>query len=398
MSIVAVIGAGASGIIAALKASENNEVILIDGNSSCGKKILVTGNGKCNYWNEDMNVEHYFTDNSKILEEILNKNEVVLNYLYSLGIYPKVKNGYYYPASGLAASIREIFEKEITRNNIKTLYNTKVIDIEKNNDKFIIITNHGKLEVDKVIIATGSKAAPKTGSEGFGYVVAEKFGHHVNPILPSLVSLKTNDKNIKEWSGVRTEVNLSLWIDGEKIKEENGEIQLTEDGISGICTFNLSSLVSKNLNKNKRVVAKINFVPYINNFYEFFNKRNNDLKNRTIEELLESILNYKLTNVILKRCGIKKDCYWKDLKTFEKDLLIKNIEDFELEINATNSYDKAQVCTGGIPLNEINNNMESIYTKDLYFTGEILDVDGKCGGFNLAFAFITGYIVGDNIR
>jgi len=394
MSKVVVIGAGASGIIASLKASVNNEVILIDGNDKCGKKLLITGNGKCNYWNEDININNYSTSDINKLENILNKNNEVLNYLEKMGIYPKIKNGYYYPASGLAASIREIFEKELERRNVKTLYNTKVLNVIKNDDGFIIETTYEKIECDKVVVATGSKAAPKTGSDGFGYDIAEYFGHNINPILPALVGLKTNDKNIKEWAGVRTDVKLSLFVNNELLKEECGEIQLTEDGISGICTFNISGKVSQSLYKNKEVIVKINFVPTINNFYEFMEQRNELLPNRTIEELLESILNYKLTNVILKRCHLNKNEYYNNLSESNKKLLVKNISEFEIAINDTNSFEKAQVCTGGIPLNEVTENMESIYVKNLYFVGELLDVDGKCGGFNLAFAFITGYIAG----
>ncbi|MBQ8902170.1 MAG: aminoacetone oxidase family FAD-binding enzyme [Bacilli bacterium] len=397
MSKVVVIGAGASGIIASLKASQKNEVLLIDGNSQCGKKLLVTGNGKCNYWNEDVSLKNYFTSDTDVLNKILEHKNKVLDYLYSLGIYPKVKNGYYYPASGLAASIREIFERELDRCNVKTLYNTKVLNIEKNTDKFIITTEYEAIEADKVIIATGSKAAPKTGSDGACYEIIKNFGHKVNKVLPALVGLKTNDKSIKEWAGVRSDVKISLFIDNKNVIEESGEIQLTEDGISGICTFNISGVVSKALYENKNVLVKINFVPSIENFYDFFEERNEKLNNRTIEELLESILNYKLTSVILKKSRIKKDCYWDNLTNNEKLILIKNITDFDLEINSTNSYDKAQVCTGGIPLNEINNNMESIYQNGLYLIGEILDVDGKCGGFNLAFAFITGYLAGKSI-
>ena len=397
MSKVVVIGAGASGIIASLKASVNNEVILIDGNDKCGKKLLITGNGKCNYWNEDININNYSTSDINKLENILNKNNEVLNYLEKMGIYPKIKNGYYYPASGLAASIREIFEKELNRCNVKTLYNTKVLNVEKNNDKFIVDTSNEKINCDKVIIATGSKAAPKTGSDGFGYDIAKKFGHTIDPILPALVGLKSNDKNIKEWAGVRTDVKLTLYVNNESLKEEIGEIQLTEDGISGICTFNISGKVSRSLYENKKVIVKINFVPTINNFYEFMERRNELLPNRTIEELLESILNYKLTNVILKRCHLNKNEYYNNLSVKDKKLLIENISQFEITINDTNSFDKAQVCTGGISLNEINENMESIYVKNLYLIGELLDVDGKCGGFNLAFAFITGYIAGMSV-
>ncbi|MBE6156147.1 MAG: aminoacetone oxidase family FAD-binding enzyme [Firmicutes bacterium] len=397
MSKIVVVGAGASGIIAALKASLNNEVILIDGNDKCGKKILVTGNGKCNYWNESINVNNYFTNDTKRLDCILeNKNEV-LDYLYSIGIYPKVKNGYYYPASNLAASIRKIFVNELTRCNVKTLYDSRVINIKKLDNKFIIETPKETLKADKVIIATGSKAFPKTGSDGFGYDAAKKLGHKINQVLPALVGLQTNDINIKEWAGVRSDASVSLYVDNQRLTEEFGEIQLTENGISGICTFNISGLISKALYNKKKVIVRINFVPAINNFADFFDKRNSELKNRTIEELLESILNYKLTSVILKKSNIKNNSYWNDLNRLEKEMLIRNIENFELNISETNSYDKAQVCTGGIPLNEVSNNMESIYCKDLYFVGELLDVDGKCGGFNLAFAFITGYIAGSSV-
>ena len=397
MCKVVVIGAGASGIIASLKAKENNEVILIESNPQCGKKLLITGNGKCNYWNEDINANNYFTSDLDKLNKILEKNNEVLNYLDNLGIYPKIKNGYYYPASGLSASIKEIFTKELEKSNIRIMYNTKVIDIVKDNDKFIVKTTKDNISCDKVIIATGSKAAPKTGSDGFGYEIAKKFGHHINPILPSLTGLKTNEF-VKEWAGVRSDVKLSLVIDNVLIKEESGEIQLTEYGISGICTFNISGLVSKSLYHNKKTIVKINFMPNISNFYEFMDLRNQKLTNRAIEELLESLLNYKLTNVLLKKCKVNKESYWNDLTEKEKQQLINNICSFELNIIGTNSFDKAQVCTGGIPLNEVNENMESIYTKNLYFIGELLDVDGKCGGFNLAFAFITGYIVGKNIR
>lgn len=396
MSKVVVIGAGASGIIAALRASNNNEVILIDGNSQCGKKLLITGNGKCNFWNEDINIKNYFTDDINKLAKVLEKDSEVLNYLYSLGIYPKIKNGYYYPLSGLAASIREIFSKEIEKRNIKTMYNTKVLNVIKNIDKFIIETINEKVICDKVIIATGSSAFPKTGSDGFGYDLAKSFGHNINPVLPSLTSLKTNEI-VKEWAGVRTDAKISLYVNDKLIKEENGEIQLIEDGISGICTFNISGLVAKSLYNKKKVFVKINFVPEIANFYKFFDNRNKELPNRTIEELLESILNYKLTNVILKKTKVKKGSYWNNLNEEEKQTLINNINNFELNISNTNSFNQAQVCTGGIPLNEVNENMESIFIKNLYFTGELLDVDGKCGGFNLAFAFITGYIAGDNI-
>jgi len=396
MSKVIVIGAGASGVIASLKASVNNEVILIDSNDKCGKKILVTGNGKCNYWNEDINVRNYFTNNTNELKNIMEKQEEVLDYLYHLGIFPKIKNGYYYPASSQAASVREIFERELDRYNVTKIYNNKVLCIEKSNDKYIVKTVNGVYKADKLIIATGSKASPKTGSDGFGYEIAKQFNHNINPVLPALVSLNTNEV-VKEWAGVRSDVRLSLFIDENQVIEEEGEIQLTENGISGICTFNVSGLVSKALYNNKKVKININFIPTINNPIDFFEERNDMLQNRTVEELLESVLNYKLVAFILKRIGINKNSYWNLLDKIIKQKLIDNLENFEVNITSTNTYDNAQVCTGGIPLGELNKNMESNYNKNLYFVGEILDVDGKCGGFNLAFAFITGYIAGSSV-
>lgn len=397
MSKVVVIGAGASGIIASLKAKENNDVILIDGNNTCGKKILVTGNGKCNYWNSFININNYYTDNYEVLESILKYNKEVLNYLYSIGIYPKIKNNYYYPLSGTSSSIKEILNNELKRNNIKVLYNTRVINVDKKDNLYYIETNNELIKADKVIVSTGSMAYSKFGSDGFGYEIAQKFNHKINPVLPALVSLNSNDSLVKNWHGIRCDVKLSLIIDNKLVKEESGEIQLTDKGISGICTFNISSLVSKSLNNNKDVIVNINFVPSIDNFKEFFIKRNKELKNRNIYELLESILNYKLIDIILKKSNINKDVYWNNLSNKKKEDLINNIVNFKLHIDSTNTYEFAQVCTGGISLNEINNNMESIYNKNLYFTGEVLDVDGICGGFNLAFAFITGYIAGSSV-
>jgi len=173
---------------------------------------------------------------------------------------------------------------------------------------------------------------------------------------------------------------------------------MTQDGISGICTFNISSIASKAIASGKNVTVKINFVPFLKeSFYEFFEKRNREVQGQNISELLESILNYKLISVILRRCEISSDAYWKSLTTKEKEILCQMIENFELKIIGTNDFEKAQVCTGGVSLSEISNSMESLYQEGLYLVGELLDVDGKCGGFNLAFAFITGFLAGSDI-
>lgn len=401
MSRVAVIGGGASGLVAAIIASNNHEVTILENNDKCGKKILLTGNGKCNYWNEEINSSHYHTNNIDILEKIITEEnqKEVLDFLEKLGIYPKVKNGYYYPYSNQATSVRTLLVNELEKRNIKVISNYKVTDIKRDNDIFIISSGEKEILADQVILATGSKAFPKTGSDGSGYSLLGSFGHTIYPITPSLVPLIGNDSYFKDWEGVRSDSRVTLYVDNQKVKEEIGEIQLTNYGISGICTFNISGIATKSLLEQKKVVVEINFFPSLEeSFYNWFTSRNERIPNHTIEELLESILPYKLMHVILKKSGIEKQAYWQNLTEEKKKALASMIEHFSLEIVDSQDFDRCQVATGGIPLTEINpNTMESNVVKGLYIVGEILDVDGMCGGFNLAFAFISGYLAGRGI-
>lgn len=398
---VAVIGGGASGLMAAISIDNKIDVTLFEKNNELGKKILVTGNGRCNYWNSDININHYNTDNFSKLGSIicLDNQNIVLSKLADIGIYPKIKNGYFYPNSNQASSVRDIFELEVRKRNVNILTNYEIYDIKKDNNKFVVSTNNGFFTFDKIIISTGSKACPKTGSDGFGYDLLKSMGHNVNDVLPSLVQLCGNEKYFKEWDGVRSDVNVKLEINNKIVKEQDGEIQLTDYGLSGICIFNLSSLASVALNKNENVSVYINFLPNIGiSVYEFLNKRNKLIYNRTIKELLESILNSKIIKVILKESGIDSSLNWDNLTEFEKNKLSNNIEKFKVDIIGTKSFDRCQVATGGVTLNEINENtMESKLIDNLYITGELLDVDGECGGYNLAFAFITGYLAGRGV-
>lgn len=402
MKRVVVIGAGASGIISAIKASENNNVILLDGNDKCGKKILLTGNGRCNYWNSNVCLEQYEADNKNVLEEIISeKNKMdTYSFLESLGIYPKIKNGYYYPYSNQSASIREILDREIKKSKIDFRYGIKVKEIIKDIDKFIItLENDSEIIADKVIIATGSKACPKTGSDGSGYDFAKKLGHKVNLVTPALTQLISSGKFLKEWENIRCDAKVTLIVNGKKKKEDIGEIQLTSSGISGICTFNISGLASKNLALGNKVEVLINFMPNLeNNFYNWIEDRAKKMKDKTIEELFESIFNYKLMFVLLRAANISKNCKWDELNELEKRTLCDKIEKFKLDIIKTESFEKAQVCTGGVSLDEVSpKSLESCIIPGLFFVGEILDVDGKCGGFNLAFAWISGYLAGRGV-
>lgn len=398
---VLVIGGGASGMVAAIyAANQGNHVTIIEKNKTLGKKILVTGNGKCNYYNENQDNIHYHSSNLDILKEIItdDKKQEMLEFFNSIGIIPKIKNGYYYPNSNQATSIQTALIKEISLKNIDVVLEEEVINISYD-QCFSITTNCKQYKADKVIIATGSKAAPKTGSDGKGYEFAKKFGHHIIKPLPSLVSLIGEENYLKEWAGIRSDVEVSLYENDKFIKKETGEIQLTNTGISGICVFQLSGMVARGLEEGKKEQIKINFLPFINeDFIKWMNKRNEIVKNRTISELLDGLLNYKLVNLILKLTNIKREDKWNLLDQNKKAKLDQNLLEFSFNAIKTNSYDQAQVCSGGVSLLEVNPlTLESKKQDNLYFTGELLDVNGDCGGYNLTFAFISGMIAGKKV-
>ena len=378
MSKVIVIGAGASGLAAAIMLSRNNnEVIILERNNICGKKLLITGSGRCNYFNSDFTTSHFNSSNRKLLESIINdkSKDEVLDFFNSIGIIPTIKEGYYYPYSNQASSIKNALEQEAINSNVEIIYNTYVKDIVKNNNEFIITTDNKTYNCEKVVVATGSKAYKKTGSEGNLYEVLKKLGHNIIKPLPALVQLKAEEKYLKEWKNIRTKATLRLYENNNFIKEEKGEVQLTDYGISGICTMNLSSIVARSLDQGKKIDIEINFYNELNS------------------------MNYKLANLLIKLSNININSKWSNLKKEEKVSLAKNIISHKLNIIGTNSFDTSQTCSGGVALFEVNlDTMESKIIDGLYLIGEILDVDGECGGYNLGFCFITGIKAGNNIK
>lgn len=403
MNKIIVIGGGASGLVAAINAkNDNNEVIILEKNSVCGKKILVTGAGKCNYFNEDLSTKYYSGLNINNLDKIINNNnkKLVLDFFDSLGIIPRIKNGYYYPYSNQAISIQNALILEAKAKGIKLIHNVIVKDV-KYTDKFTILTNNGNYESDILVLATGSRAFNDNEENDIGYKILRKFNHNIVKTLPGLVQLKGNETYFKEWSGIRTDAKLTLFIDGKKVDEETGELQLTNYGISGICVLGLSNLAVSALNNNKKVNITINFLDFlkINNKEDFINfliERNNKINNRKIGELFDSLLNYKLTNLILKLSKINLNSKYEELNNNMINNLYNNMINFNIDITGYNGFKEAQISLGGLPLNEVNiNTLESLKQHNLYICGELYDVNGKCGGYNLAFSWITGLIVGN---
>lgn len=399
MKKVFIIGGGASGLTAAIKASRNGfDVTIIEKNEKLGKKILITGNGKCNYWNENQDLSMYNSsgDYTKIVNQV---NLVKAHaFLDSIGIIPYIKNGYYYPNSNQAISVVNALVDEAVNSGAKIIHD-EVINVSKVDDTFVIKTVGSIYKSDIVIVATGGKAAPKTGSDGIGYRIAESFGHNIIKPLPALVALET-EENLKELSGIRFNGEVKLLVNNESVKSDIGEIQINEYGFSGIPVLQISSKAIKELDSKNLVELSINFLPNISNdilgLRSFLKVQSKHLNNKNVSQILDQLFNYKLSNYFLKISKIDKESMIENLSNDQLDLLCHYILNSTFKVVKDHGFDNAQTTSGGLDLKEVNlDTLESNKVKGLYFCGEVLDVDGSCGGYNLSFAWISGLIAGE---
>ena len=395
-----IVGAGASGMVAAINLKRKGEdVLILEKNDKCGKKLLATGNGRCNYYNSDQELHHYYSENKELIGNIINKktNKLVLDFFDSIGIVPRIKNDYYYPYSNTALSIENTLVNECVRLGVIIKLNEEVINIEKNNNKFEIRTKENNYQADKVVISAGSSASLK---EEIGmYDILKKLGHKIVDIYPALTRLNLDEPYLKEWSGIRNDATIKLLVNDEVIKEEAGEILYTNNGLSGICTFGVSNYAARALKEEKCVEVIINnlkdFCEDRTDFINLMNERDKNLKDRNISELLDSYINYKLVNILIKRSGLKSNYHWNKLDDRSKNILASNFVDLRLKVTGTDGINKSQTISGGVPLTEINlETMESKIVDGLYLTGEMVDINGDCGGYNLTIAWTTALLVG----
>lgn len=399
---VVVIGGGASGLVASIHAKDKkNEVLLLERNSKCCKKLLLTGNGRCNYYNEKQSTEYYHSDTSWLLKEIITDDNLqkVKSFFESIGIVPRSRDGYYYPYSNQAISICNALLLTATLKGVSIIYDTFVEDIEKRENHFFVKTAKETYVCDKVIISIGGMSYPKTGSDGYFYKILERMGHTIIKPLPALVQLNSSGSFLKNWSGIRVDASLKLYEDNVFLKEELGELLLTNYGVSGICVMQLSSLVTTLIDLGKSVELVINFLPKFckgrNDFIKFLDERSKLLPDRNISELLDTFFSYKLVNILIRYSNIAINKKWNNLLLKEKEALAKSFVEFHLPICGTASFNSAQVTRGGVSLLDIDlRTMESKIVKNLYITGEVLDVNGDCGGYNLTFAWISGILAG----
>lgn len=382
---VVIIGAGASGMTAAIMAARNGAAVtVLEQNEKPGKKICATGNGKCNFSNLAMPEDAYRGRHPEFVKDAFERFSVkdTVEFFKELGIFPLDRNGYLYPRSNQAQSVVDVLCMEASHLGVKIKTNEQVTAIEpaRNGNNFQILTNGWHYEADALILANGSKASSISGSDGSGYELAKSLGHHIIPVYPALTALKCKGNSYKGWAGVRTEGRISLLVDNELCSCQQGELQLTEYGISGIPVFQLSRYAICAVKTGKKAVLKINFLPEctVDEVKELLHQRKKDCPYKNEKELLTGLFPEKLINVL----------------TSQKNL-ISAITEYTLEVTDGLSFSQAQVCSGGVDTSEIvNETMESRFCPNVYIVGELLDIDGTCGGYNLQWAWSSGAAAG----
>lgn len=399
---VVIIGGGASGIVAAISAArEGANVTILEHKDRIGKKILSTGNGRCNLTNEYMEQECFRGDDVSIVSDVFRQfgYQETLDFFKNLGVIFKNRQGYIYPISDQAGTILDVLRMELERLKVVICLEHHVTTINRNAKGFLVCTDKGTYQADSIILATGGKAASVLGSDGSGYTLAKQFDHRISPVVPALVQLKAKGSYFKQLAGVRTQAKVSLFVNDAFISEDTGELQLTNYGISGIPVFQVSRYAAKALYEKNKVIAEIDFLPYMTDdeLFYFVKERKRLHGEKKAEDFLIGMFHKKLISVLLKEAKIPLN----ESINVISDERLKNLlvlcKHFSVLIEGTNDFEQAQVCAGGVKTTEINpNTMESLNEPKLYIVGELLDIDGICGGYNLQWAWSTGFIAGKN--
>ncbi len=389
---LAVIGGGASGLCAAIEAKyfDNSiDVTVFERMPKSGKKILATGNGRCNFTNENLSPKHFYGDTLFLRRILTSPFADTENFFRSLGVLSYHEDGRIYPRSQQASTIQQTLVDAVEASNAKTRLETPVTSLKESGKGFVVNGEY----FDAVIVAGGSKASPVHGSDGSAYSLLENIGHTKTDLYPALCGLTYKDKKLNMLKGVRAECKATLSADGNLLGEESGEIQFTEKAVSGIPVMNLSHLVKN----QKHIFLTLDLCDELsyNELYEHFESAKVNSPEKELENVLSGIVNTKLGFAVLNTSDIKPHTTIKCIARNNIRRLCDILKCFEIEITGTRDFGNAQITCGGIKTDDVNpETMMSKIADGLFICGEILDIHGDCGGYNLHLAWTTGRIAG----
>ncbi len=388
---------------AAIYAARNGaEVTILEKSDRLGKKLSMTGNGRCNLTNLDMKEEYYNTSARSRMKQWLGIYGVedVIAFMKSLGVIVKSEEGYIYPVSGQASSVVNAFTNELDRLSVRVLYNQQfkgIIPCKDGRGRFLIKTSTDEFVADECILATGALSGAKsTLSTGDAYYICKEMGMTIKDTHPALVGFKVEENEYMPSAGVRCNAQISFCLGNELITSEYGELQITKDGISGIPVMQASREIIRFVEEKKPVFAIIDFFP--DHDEEDYKALKNDMlklkDNRTLSEFLNGYANSNINDMILARMKLSPTMRMKNISDSMVLCILDNYRALKLKLSESYGYQQSQVTTGGVSLGDIGDDMSYKNMPGIYLAGELLDVDGRCGGYNLQWAFTSGSIAG----
>ena len=398
---IIVIGGGAAGMMAAISAKRNGgNILILERNDRVGKKLLATGNGRCNYTNKDININNYHGQNPKFVESGLSEFNVdkTIEFFERLGITPAVEDqGKVFPLSFQSSSVLDVLRYEIEEQGIELITEAQVSEIRKENGFTVILKDKQRFVGDKVIVATGGMALPSSGSDGIGYNICKRLGHTIIDIFPGLVQLKLQGEYFKQINGVKFLGKAGIYVDNKFLLEDIGDILFTDYGISGPPILQISRTALEYINKGKNVELRVSIIHTRTEeeLFKYLEERFKIMSSKNLEFALIGLINKRLILPIIKSLNLDKNKEVGDLSEDEIGKIARILTSWSFKVTGSQSWGNAQVTAGGINTDEINEKtMESKLVKGLYLVGELLDIDGDCGGFNLQWAWSSGYLAG----
>lgn len=397
---VVIIGAGASGLAAAVMLARENaanrHIIVLEKESRVGRKILATGNGRCNLTNRHVNQSHYYSDEKRMMNGILQRFDIdqTLQFFESLGIVcMETEKGRLYPRSFQASAVLDTLREACMLLQVDIRVDARVVKIEKKKNEYdIMIENQEKLVADAVLVACGGKASPKLGSDGSGLAIMKALGFACSPVYPVMVQICTETNRIQSLKGIKFEGQASLWHKNERVASESGEILFTEYGLSGLPIFQLSICAGEYWRRNPKAALEIrlDFLPEMDSDALLMHliMRMSYLAERDLQSYFAGLLNKRIGLAVLKAANVQP-LSRKIVSMGQKELnaLVDQCKAFSLLAKGNRPFDQAQVTAGGIRLNEFDANLQSKRLPGLFAAGELLDVHGDCGGYNLQWAW-----------